>query len=135
MAEIAEPWKNVASKAEALGLKLKLHLEQERDAEDTSTEPGATNAVIEDLGRKLQETFDSLGSAAKDPAVRSDFKDMGSLFKEALTDTFSSVSSDVGDAMRKTTARSDGDTAASDGADSETSDDNAADKGDSAQSD
>ena len=120
MAEISEPWKNVASKAEALGLKLKLHLEQERD-EDAPAEPGETKAVIEDLGRKLQDTFDSMGAAAKDPAVRSDFKDMGALFKDALTETFSSVSSDVGDAMRKTTDRAsgeaDGDTGPTDSAD------------------
>lgn len=113
MADLQEPWKNLASKAEALGLKLKLHLEQEADeTEDETTTgettAGETKAAIEDLGRRLQDAFDSLGAAVKDPAVRADMKDMGSLFKEALTDTFSTVSTDVGDAMRKATKRGDG---------------------------
>ena len=105
MTELQEPWKNVASKAEALGLKLKLHLEQERDESDESTEPGDTKAAIEDFGKRLQDAFDSLGVAVKDPAVRADFKDIGSLFKEAMTETFSSVSTDVGDTMKKATKR------------------------------
>ena len=107
MADVQEPWKNLASKAEALGLKLKLHIEQERDDTDESAEPGETKAVIEDLGRRLQDAFESLGAAAKDPAVRADMKDMGSLLKDALADTFSTVSTEVGDAMKKAARRGD----------------------------
>ena len=109
MAELQDSWRDVASKAEALGLKLKLHMEQEAAETEESAEDGATKAVIEDFGRKLQDAFDSLEAAAKDPAVRADFKDMGALFKDAITDTFSSVSSDVGDAMKKATKRGDDD--------------------------
>ncbi|MGI9611390.1 MAG: hypothetical protein ACR2QO_00660 [Acidimicrobiales bacterium] len=112
MAEMQDSWKEVSSKAEALGLKLKVHLEQEAEGDDESTEEGSTRATLEDFGRKLQDAFDSLGVAAKDPAVQADFKDMGALVKDAIADTFSSVSTDVGDAMKKATRR--GDDAAAD---------------------
>ena len=105
MADRQDSWKEVASKAEALGLKLKLHMEREADADDETAEEGSTKATLEDFGRKLQDAFESLGEAAKDPAVHADFKDMGLLFKDAITDTFSSVSTEVGDAMKKATRR------------------------------
>ena len=117
MTELHEPWKNVASKAEALGLKLKLHLEQERDESDESAEPGDTKAAIEDFGKRLQDAFDSFGVAAKDPAVRADFKDIGSLVKDAITDTFSNVSTEVGDVMKKATKRGAAEESASGGDD------------------
>jgi hypothetical protein len=113
MAESKDSWKEVASKAEALGLKLKLHMEQEADTDDESVDEGSTKATLEDFGRKLQDAFESIGTAAKDPAVHSDFKDMGVLLKDALADTFSSVSTDVGDAMKKATKR-DGESDATD---------------------
>ncbi len=94
MTEPRDAWREVAGKAEALGLKLKLHLEQERhpDAE-TSTEDA--KAVIDDLGRKLQEAFDSIGNAAKDPAVHEDVKDMGRLVVDAISSTFAAVGAEV----------------------------------------
>ncbi len=89
-----ESWKSVGNKAESLGLKLKLHLEQEQD-EAEPREPGDTKAMIDDLGQRAQDAFDSMGNAAKDPAVREDVKDMGALFKDALLATFEAVSSEV----------------------------------------
>lgn len=95
-----ESWKDVASKVEALGLKLKLHLEQEQD-ESTDAEPGDTKAAVEDLGSRLQDAFESFGNAAKDPAVQTDVKDIGTLLKDALMNTFNSVGADIGDVLRK----------------------------------
>jgi len=90
MAEIGDTWKDVAGKAEALGLKLKLHLEQEQEPGDAPA-PGDTKAMVEDLGRKVQDAFESVGNAAKDPAVHEDVKEMGRLFKDALMDTINTV--------------------------------------------
>jgi hypothetical protein len=103
MAEIRDSWREVAHKAEALGLKLKLHLEQEEDGSDSTARPGATKAAIDDLGNRLKEAFESFGSAAKDPAVRSDVTDIGLLLKDALLATFSSVGADVGDVVKDVT--------------------------------
>lgn len=94
MTDAKESWREVADKAEALGLKLKLHLEQERD-ETASREPGDTKALVDDLGRKLQDAFDSMGNAAQDPAVHQDVKDMGRLVKDALVSTFAAVGAEV----------------------------------------
>ena len=94
MSEVQDTWKELGSKAEALGLKLKLHLEQEQD-EATEREPGDTKATIEEMGKKFSEAFDSMGNAAKDKAVHEDVKEMGMIFKDALLATFNKVSSDV----------------------------------------
>jgi len=119
MTDARDAWKEVAGKAEALGLKLKLHLEQEKDGGgdaapgadtevDTEVDTDSTDAsdaadsgaddakaVIEDLSRKVQDAFDSIGNAAKDNAVHEDVKDMGRLFVEAISATFSAVGAEV----------------------------------------
>lgn len=107
MSEVQESWKDVAGKAEALGLKLKLHLEQEQDAEQTEREAGDTKALVDDLGRKLTDAFESFGNAAKDPAVREDVKDMGRLFKDALVDTFHAVGAEVSSRTSSTDSSTD----------------------------
>jgi hypothetical protein len=94
MAGVQESWSEVMSRAEALGLKLKLHLEQEHDA-TADREPGDTKAMVDDLGHRLQEAFDSMGNAAKDPAVHEDVKDMGRLVKDALLSTFNAVGAEI----------------------------------------
>lgn len=97
MSDMQDSWKEVAGKAEALGLKLKLHLAQEKseDEEGESTAESDTKAMIDDLGRRVQEAFDSAGNAAKDPAVHEDVKEMGRLFKDALLATVSTVGHEV----------------------------------------
>ena len=94
MTDPKDSWREVADKAEALGLKLKLHLEQEHD-ETAPREPGDTKAMVDDLGQRLQEAFDSMGNAAQDPAVHEDVKDMGRLVKDALMSTFAMVGAEV----------------------------------------
>lgn len=94
MTDPKDSWREVADKAEALGLKLKLHLEQEHDATEPR-EPGDTKAMVDDLGQRLQEAFDSMGNAAQDPAVHEDVKDMGRLVKDALVSTFAAVGAEV----------------------------------------
>lgn len=94
MAEVQDSWKDVAGKAEALGLKLKLHLEQEKDEAEPRS-PGDTKALIDDLGAKLTDAFDSIGNAAKDPAVHDDVKDVGRLLRDALVTTFNAAGAEV----------------------------------------
>ncbi len=95
MSEIQDSWKDVAGKAEALGLKLKLHLEQEQDEDQPERTAGDTKAMVDELGRKINEAFDSFGNAAKDPAVHEDVKDVGRLFRDALVTTFHVVGDEV----------------------------------------
>jgi len=128
MAEMQESWKDVAGKAEALGLKLKLHLEQEKD-ETEPRSPGDTKALIDDLGTKLNDVFDSIGSAAKDPAVHEDVKDVGRLFKDALVTTINAAGAEVS-SRTSNTGRS-GDSDPSKDTDSTSFDDASGDESDS----
>ena len=107
MTEIRDSWRDVAEKAEAIGLKLRLHLEQEdRATGDTPDTPdgkpaaGGTRAAIDELGAKLKDAIEAFGAAAKDPGVRSDVADMGSLLKDALVTTFNAVGADLSEAAR-----------------------------------
>ncbi len=100
MSEVQNSWKDVAGKAEALGLKLKLHLEQEQDDDQPERSAGETKAIVDELGRKIADAFDSFGNAAKDPAVHEDVKDVGRLFRDALVTTFHAVGAEV--SSRKT---------------------------------
>lgn len=107
MAEAQDAWKEVASKAESLGLKLKLHLEQEQD-EASDREAGDTKAMVDELGQKLTDAFDSLGNAAKDPAVHSDVKDIGNTLRDALMSTFSAVGAEVNSRTKRSDGNDDG---------------------------
>ncbi len=104
MAETQDKWRDVISKMEGLGLKLKLHLEQEKDSTDESSKPGDTKAALDELGAKLQDAFNSMGSAAKDPAVKTDVKDIGTSLKDAMMQTFSAVGAHVDDVVKKTSS-------------------------------
>jgi len=96
-------WQDVKAKVEGLGLKLKLHLEQEADGDGTEGESsGEAHAAIEEMGAKLQDAVNSLGNAAKDPAIRADLKDLGVLLRDAMNETFSTVGAEVGGILKKT---------------------------------
>lgn len=96
-----ESWKDVADKVESLGLKLKMHLEQESNDDSAEPKEGDTKAAFEDLGQQLQDAFDSFGNAAKDPAIHADVKDIGNMLKDALLTTFSAVGAEVDKVMKK----------------------------------
>ena len=98
-------WQEVKTKVEGLGLKLKLHLEQENEAEGEEAAgeaAGQAQAAIEEMGTKLQDAVNSLGNAAKDPAIRSDLKDLGELLRDVMNETFSTVGTEVGGILKKT---------------------------------
>ncbi len=92
-------WTDVRSRVEGLGLKLKLHLQQEDD-DAVEREAGNTRAAFEDLGDRIEDAFEAFGNAAKDPAVRADVKEIGLLLKDAIQETMSQVGAEVGDRFR-----------------------------------
>ncbi|MDH3499522.1 MAG: hypothetical protein OEM97_05330 [Acidimicrobiia bacterium] len=97
MTNARESWKEIGSKLEALGLKLKYHFEQER-ADD---EPDPDDRAIQRLGRAIDEVADSVEHAVKDEAVKGDLKDIFRALPGALTQTFQQVSGDVRRALDK----------------------------------
>ncbi len=108
MSATQDAWKEVASKAEGIGLKLKLHLDQEND-DSSEKQPGDTETAVADLSQRLQDAFDAFGRAAKDPAVHSDVKEMGNSLLNAMSLTFHSVGATVSSAARNAAGAADPD--------------------------
>ncbi len=104
-----ETWQELRAKVEGLGSKLKVHLEQENDVADDGTRPGDTRAAMEEMTDKLQDALASFSNASKDPFIRDDMRDIGNLLKDALNDTYQSVSSTVGEDLGKVLRKTKGD--------------------------
>ena len=83
MADAKQAWSEVGERLSALGLKLKLHTEEELSGDDDTA--ASTNA--EKLKKSISELFDAMGDAARDPAVREDAKSVASAFTAAIDAT------------------------------------------------
>jgi Flp pilus assembly pilin Flp len=117
MSEAKAAWDEVGSTFSGLGTKLKLHLEQARSEEQAATEPsadatsaaedeqaGATKDVKEalrKLGDALDDAFEALGNAAKDPAVKDDVRKVGQTLSGALSATFADVNEELRKAFKR----------------------------------
>jgi hypothetical protein len=92
-------WAALGERLEALGLKLKLHVDQE------TGEAGDAAATIKEsferVGDALTHVFEGLDDAITDEAVRDDAKQAGRLLLEAVNTTFSSVADDLRDKIRR----------------------------------
>lgn len=97
MTNARESWKEIGTKLEALGLKLKYHFEQER----SDDEPSPDDSAIQRLGRAIDDVADSVEHAVKDDAVKGDLKDIFGALPGALTQTFQQISGDVRRALEK----------------------------------
>ena len=95
MDEVRDSWKQVASKVEALGLKLKLHLDQEADDSVEVPEEGEMQSAFDKFSSQVNDAFDAFGNAARDDAVKADVREIGDLLKEALTDTWRAVGAEI----------------------------------------
>ncbi len=82
-----ESWREVGAKLEAIGLKLKLHYEQEH-VEETEEQRDAVGRFVD----AIDDAFDALGKAAEDDAVKADVRDAGQALTNALAATFADVS-------------------------------------------
>jgi hypothetical protein len=80
-------WQDVGERFEALGLKLKLHLEEERADRDEIESTGVREA-LDKAAAALDDVFDALGEAAEDVAVKNDLKELASSFGSAMESTF-----------------------------------------------
>jgi len=82
MADSKKAWGDVGDALSALGLKLKLHTEQEM-----SEEGKEFTSALERLTSTVNDVFQSVGNAAKDPAVRDDAKSVAQAFAGAVDAT------------------------------------------------
>jgi hypothetical protein len=123
MTDPKQAWNDVGEHVRALALKLKLHYDEQHSGdrqpgeqptgeqptgEQATGEAGGAGGVREEieealsrLGTAVQDAFEALGRAAKDPAVNQDVKDVGHSLTEALGATFSEVSEDLRKAFNR----------------------------------
>lgn len=95
MDDARDAWKAVADKVESLGLKLKLHLEQEADDSVLDRASGETKTAFDDLSGRVTDAFDAFGNASRDEGVIGDVRDVAELIREALIETFEAVGAEV----------------------------------------
>lgn len=94
-----QAWDEFGSKLESLGLKLKLHYEQEADAD--SGEDTGVRRSLEGIGEAIEDAFEAVGNAVDDDAVRTDAKDSAALLVDALNATFTEVGDELRNAVRR----------------------------------
>ena len=95
---VTESWDEVGAKLNGLGLKLKLHVEQasgdERELKD----------ALRRVSASIEDAFDGLRNAAKDPAVKEDVRHVGAVLSRAVSRSFSEVNADLRNAMSRRNA-------------------------------
>jgi hypothetical protein len=90
-----EAWHQVSKSWSDIGDRLK---ERYRDVVgDTGPSETEVRDALKTLGTAVQAVFDSLGSAMRDPEVRTQMKDAAAGFASAVGQTFS----DLGDEIRR----------------------------------
>ncbi len=102
MDNMRSTWNETADKLGGLGLKLKLHYEEQQGADRDASRADVQNAV-QRLGDAVQVAFEALGAAAKDDAVKDDVKQVGQALTNALRATFTEVSGEVRGAIKRRT--------------------------------
>jgi hypothetical protein len=88
MADPKKAWADVGDALSALGLKLKLHTEQE-----LSEEGREFTSALQRLVSTVDDIFDGLGNAARDPAVRDDARSVAQTFAGAVDATIDEAKS------------------------------------------
>jgi hypothetical protein len=81
--EVRDAWGKVGDELAGLGLKLKLHAEQEFSDDDVRE----SDAALERLGEALDAAVEAVQHAAEDPAVREDLVETGRRLMDALSVT------------------------------------------------
>jgi DUF1365 family protein len=89
----ANAWSEISQRLEALGLKLKLHFEQTRDEEVAD--------AVGRLRRDIEDAFEAAGNAVKDEAVRTDAREVGLLFADAVAATLEKFGSEIRNAANR----------------------------------
>ncbi len=88
MADPKKAWADIGDAMSALGLKLKLHTEQEM-----SEDGKEFTSALERLAGTVNDIFEGVGSAARDPAVRDDARNIAQAFAGAVDPTIAEARS------------------------------------------
>jgi len=102
MDNVRSTWNETADKLGGLGLKLKLHYEEQQGA-DRETVRAEVQSAVQRLGDAVQAAFEALGAAAKDDAVKDDVKQVGQALTDALRATFNQASGEIREVLKRRT--------------------------------
>jgi hypothetical protein len=86
MEDVRSAWNEVGDRLVALGLKLKLHAEEE-----LSVPEGAVDDECARVRKAIEGVVDAFVDAAKDPAVKGDVKATATALSDALDATATAV--------------------------------------------
>ena len=86
---VKDAWVEVGEQLEAIGLKMKLHLEQEMSEDDRD------DGAFERLAEKFDDAVDAVGNAVGDEAVRDDLRETGRRLVDAMSTTYREASRSV----------------------------------------
>lgn len=98
MTDSKSAWDEVADRFTGLGLKLKMHMEQ-----NLGDEAGDLQDALRNLGTTIEQAVNALGNAARDDAVKEDAKAAARSMGDALAATFQ----EAGEALQKAFTRKD----------------------------
>jgi ElaB/YqjD/DUF883 family membrane-anchored ribosome-binding protein len=87
-------WSEAGERLNSLGSSLKAHYARQR-GEEAEHSREELNAAVRKLTTAVQDAFEAVGSAAKDPEVKDEVKKVGQSVGQALGVTFNEVSEDL----------------------------------------
>lgn len=85
--DVKRAWTKVGDELSSLGLKLKMHAEEEFSDEDGEE----VKTALKRLADAIDDAVEAVGNAASDPAVQADVKTTGTSLLDALTTTANEV--------------------------------------------
>jgi hypothetical protein len=94
MDETRSAWRDASDQLSGLGQRLKAHYREQHGEEHSASE------AVKHLAEAVQDAFDAMGTAAKDPEVKAEVKQVGQSLSRALGTTFADVSDELRKAFR-----------------------------------
>ncbi|MEJ2579317.1 MAG: hypothetical protein P8Z68_09505, partial [Kineosporiaceae bacterium] len=98
MTDARSAWQDAGEQLSGLGHTLKRQYQQQREDSDRAE----VREAVKRLAEAVQDAFETMGSAAKDPEVRADVKQVG----QSLGDAFGATLAEVSDDLRRAFGRS-----------------------------
>lgn len=97
MNETRSAWRDASDQLSGLGRRLKDHYREQHGEEHTASE------AVRHLAEAVHDAFDAMGTAAKDPEVKAEVKQVGHSLSHALGATFAEASDELRKAFRSGT--------------------------------
>jgi len=87
MTPAQDSWREVGQILDGLGLKLKVHFEKAQ----SELEGERVRDAVEAAGAGVQQAFDALGEAVRDPAIKDDVRKAAASLSDAVSNTFAEI--------------------------------------------